>query len=151
MIPPCQFRQATLAHLEELSLLFDGYRVFYEQASDIERARNFVQERLTENDTVFFMAIDRAGKGCGFVHLFPIFTSVGTQKHWLLNDLFVAADHRGEGLGRELIRKAKAFAVQTKAKGLLLQTALNNTTAQKLYENENFVRDETTCWYEWLS
>jgi ribosomal protein S18 acetylase RimI-like enzyme len=149
MIPPYQFRQATLAHLEELSLLFDAYRVFYAQASDIERARNFVQERLTENDTVFFIAVDRSGKGCGFVQLFPIFTSVGTQKHWLLNDLFVHNAHRGEGLGRELIRKAKAFALQTKAKGLLLQTALDNTTAQALYEKEKFLRDETTYWYEW--
>ncbi|MGL4597929.1 MAG: GNAT family N-acetyltransferase [Bacteroidia bacterium] len=151
MIPPFQLKQAGLTHLEELTELFDAYRVFYNQASDLDRAREFVRERLTQNDTVFFLAVNRAEKGCGFVHLFPIFTSVGTQKHWLLNDLFVSPDQRGQGLGRELIRKAKTYASQTKAKGLLLQTALDNATAQKLYENENFVRDETTCWYEWLS
>jgi ribosomal protein S18 acetylase RimI-like enzyme len=149
-IPPYRFVEASLSHLEMLVPLFDGYRMFYEQASDVEAARNFLRERLTAKDTVVLLAVNRAEQGCGFVHLFPIFTSVGMQRLWLLNDLFVSPDHRREGLARELMRKAQAYAERTGAKGLFLQTAKTNVSAQRLYEEEGFIREEESYWYEWV-
>jgi len=37
--------------------LFDKYRVFYKQQSDIELARNFIQTRLDNNESVIFVAL----------------------------------------------------------------------------------------------
>jgi hypothetical protein len=43
-------------HLEEGVMLFDQYRVFYNQSSDLEAARNFLQERFQTNDLKIFIA-----------------------------------------------------------------------------------------------
>lgn len=41
-----EIRLAGSADLEEVSQLFDLYRVFYDRASDLAAARVFIQERF---------------------------------------------------------------------------------------------------------
>ncbi len=50
-----QIEVATLEHLNELAVLFDNYRVFYEQPSDLEKGKSFLKERITNNETVTFL------------------------------------------------------------------------------------------------
>ena len=38
--------------------LFNKYRVFYKQLPDIEVAKKFIQERLDNNESVIFVALD---------------------------------------------------------------------------------------------
>ena len=56
--------QASSEHLDELSKLFDKYRVFYKEPSDIEAARNFLQERLMKVSDKFVCYICNK---CGMV------------------------------------------------------------------------------------
>lgn len=151
MIPPYHFIRASAAHLPALVPLFDAYRRFYGQPSDSEGARRFLEARLQQNESVIFIALSRKQEAAGFVQLFPIFSSVAMKRFWLLNDLYVDEAHRGQGIGEQLIEKAKQLAQDTEAKGLLLQTAVTNTVAQRLYNRTGFVRDEGSYYFEWAT
>ena len=41
-----EIKEATIQHLESLAPLFDDYRVFYEQQSDISGAKQFLKDSL---------------------------------------------------------------------------------------------------------
>lgn len=138
--------RAGLERLGALAPLFDAYRVFYAQPSDTELARAFLRERLAQNDTVIFLA-ELDGKAVGFTQLFPSFSSVSAKRLWILNDLFVVPEARGSGVARALLERTRVYALETKAKGLVLSTAVDNKTAQRLYEGLGWVRDEAFYTY----
>ncbi len=140
-------RPATIRDLETLVPLFEGYRVFYEQAPDAELTRGFLGERLALGDSVIYLA-EREGQALGFVQLYPIFSSTRCQRLWLLNDLFVMPEGRSHGVARALMAAARSHAEATGACGLELATARSNAPAQRLYESLGWVRDEVFLHYE---
>ena len=92
-------RQATINDLEQLSILFAQYRVFYGQSFEPDAAKLFLEERLNKEESVVFIATENE-EVFGFTQLYPSFSSVGMKKIWILNDLFVAAGHRQKGVAR---------------------------------------------------
>ena len=120
--------------------LFDAYRVFYEQAPDPDLARRFLGERLEREESVVFVALG-SHLAVGFTQLYPLFSSVSARRRWLLNDLYVAPEARGRGVGGMLLETARQFAVETGAGGLDLATAPDNTSAQRLYESTGWKKD----------
>ncbi|GLY09468.1 GNAT family N-acetyltransferase [Pseudobacillus badius] len=139
--------QVTQEDVRSVAELFDAYRVFYEQPSNKEAAESFIRERLEKEESVIFMAVEN-GQSIGFTQLYPTFSSVAMKRVWILNDLFVTADSRNKGAGRALLQAAKQFAKETGAKGLQLQTAVDNKSAQHLYESDGWVKDEKFFYYE---
>src|SRR3954463_10740647 len=136
--------RAKIEHLELIAPLFNGYRQFYKQPSNLDGARQFIKDRLIRHESVIFLAfLDE--KAVGFTQLYPSFSSTTMQRLWILNDLFVAPAGRRSGVGEALLERARQFAVEDGAKGLMLETALTNTTAQKLYERLGWVRDTEYC------
>src|SRR5690348_4251717 len=133
--------RATLDDLDALTLLFDGYRVFYERRSDRARARAFLQERLQRGESVIFITRDASGEALGFTQLYPAFSSVSARRIWILNDLFVAPEARHRGVARQLMDRARAFAIENHALRLVLETAEDNGPAQKLYESLGYARE----------
>lgn len=139
--------QATIENVKDLAPLFDGYRVFYKQPSDLEKATEFLTQRFQKNDSVIFMAFEGAS-ALGFTQLYPSFSSVSMQRTYILNDLFVTSEARGKGVGEALMNKAKAFAISEEAKGLTLETDVTNP-AQKLYERLGWIKDTEVFHYTW--
>ena len=88
---------------------------------------------------IFLAEID--GAAIGFVQLYPSFSSIGTSRTFILNDLFVAPNRRRTGAGRALVEAAIAHARQAEAAGLFLVTGVENTTAQALYEAMGWTRE----------
>ncbi len=121
--------------------LFDDYRVFYKFPSDIALAEMFIKERLDNNESVIFVALED-DEPVGFAQLYPLISSGRAIKNWVLNDLYVAPDHRKKGIGEALIKTAKEFAASTGAKFIQLETAFDNFTAQRLYENTGFKKHQ---------
>jgi GNAT superfamily N-acetyltransferase len=136
-----QVTRATVDDIETVAPLFDAYRQFYEQPSDLDGARAFLTERLGRGESVIFLALLDDGTPAGFTQLYPIFSSTSMQRAWLLNDLFVAPAARRAGVGRALLERAHAFARETNSKELMLQTAVDNFPAQRLYESLGWQRD----------
>ncbi|WP_091069734.1 N-acetyltransferase [Paenibacillus sp. NFR01] len=140
-----RLERVELQDAERVAPLFDQYRVYYGQQSDVRAALDFVRARLEAEESVIFAAV--TGEGAereygGFTQLYPSFSSVTVQRLWILNDLFVAADVRGQGIGPMLLEGAEAFAAATGTKGLTLTTMTDNFTAQRLYEAKGYVRDD---------
>ncbi len=134
-------RRATADDTAAVAVLFNLYRIFYKQPSDITGAESFISERLRCNDSAIFLVF-RDDEPVGFTQLYPIFTSVGMQRTWLLNDLYVKEAARRMGIGEALLETAKQFAKNTNSKWLMLQTGLDNKTAQKLYEKNGWMRED---------
>jgi ribosomal protein S18 acetylase RimI-like enzyme len=134
--------RATLADLDALVPLFDGYRVFYGKPSDPATARAFLQERLSRGESVIFLARDADANALGFTQLYPCFSSVSARRLWILNDLFVAAEARRSGVAKALLQRAREHGVETDVVRLTLQTSHANSQAQALYESLGWVRQE---------
>ena len=77
-----------------------------------------------------------------FVQLYPAFSSVNLSRQWILNDLYVLPEARMHGYGRALVERAHRLAEETQAHGLVLETAVSNDVAQRLYESLGWKRDE---------
>ncbi len=131
----------TLDQLEQIAPLFDAYRVFYGQSSDLNSAQEFLHQRLLLRETVLFMALENETP-LGFTQLFPSFTSVGMQRLWILNDLYIIPEARGKRIGEKLIERALEHAKQSGATGVVLETAHTNVSGQKLYERMGFMRED---------
>ena len=138
-------RRAKKKDIELLSVLLDKYRIFYKQQPDIARARSFLKKRMKRKESVIFVAEARK-ELIGFTQLFPIFSSVSMKRTWLLNDLYVDEKSRGIGAATALLNAAKEFGEATNSKWLLLQTAADNFTAQKVYEKNGWIK-ETDFFY----
>lgn len=137
---PFTIIRADVAQLDLLAPLFDGYRQFYGQHNDVAAARQFLFERMVALESVIFLAYQKE-RGLGFTQLYPSFSSVSMRRLWILNDLFVAPDQRGLGVGEALMERAREFATAHGAKQVSLSTATTNTTAQQLYERLGYQRD----------
>lgn len=134
-------------HLSQLAPLFDNYRVFYDQQSDIASAEKFLRDRMANNEAMVFIAeID--GKMVGFTQLYTSFSSVSLLPIYILNDLYVDEEHRKKGIGEALLNRAKRLCKENGFKGLALETAIGNP-AQKLYEKLGWVKDSACFHYFW--
>ena len=142
-------RKAVIEDLEQLTYLFDGYRLFYKKQSNIQGAKEFLSERIKIKDSVIIVAQLSNKILAGFVQLYPIFSSTRMKKLWLLNDLFVHEDHRGNKVSKSLIEGAKMISNATHAAGLILETEKNNKTANNLYVNTGFELDQDHNYYSW--
>lgn len=141
--------QATTDDLEQLAVLFDAYRIFYKKDTDVEKVKAFLADRITNQESVIFVTADDEGRLTGFVQLYPLFSSTRMQRLWLLNDLYVLANCRGQGLSVILINKAKEHCINTGACGLMLETAKSNHIGNRLYPKTGFVLDTDHHFYSW--
>lgn len=135
-------RRSTLDDLDQLVLLFDAYRQFYGQQTDLAVARRFLSERLSRNESVVLIAEDPNGVAIGFAQLFPSFSSILAAPIYLLHDLFVSPDARRHGVGMMLLQAAAETARAAGAVRLELATAITNDPARKLYEKLGWTRDD---------
>ncbi|WP_197329017.1 GNAT family N-acetyltransferase [Ralstonia syzygii] len=128
--------------LAEVARLFNDYRVFYGQDSDMQLAEQFVCERVRKNESIIFVADAGNNALAGFCQLYPTFCSVAAAPIYVLYDLFVSPAARRCGIAKQLLQAA---ACQAKVDGKVrvdLTTAKQNFNAQALYEMLGWKRDE---------
>lgn len=139
--------RATTAQLDQLTPLFDAYRVFYKQDSAPETARVFLLKRLKNKEATIFLALEN-DIPIGFTLLYPTFSSVSMEPVFILNDLFVSEIARNKGVGEQLLNRAKEHCREMRFKGLALETATDNP-AQNLYERLDWKKDSHCFHYFW--
>lgn len=142
-----EIKKASLQDLDLLIPLFNAYRVFYEQKSDLAAARAFIKERFLKNETLILLAMDNETP-VGFTQIYTTFSSVSLQPIFILNDLFVSPEARKKGIGEALLNSTKQYCKQAGYKGIALETAALNP-AQKLYERLGWTKDEAYLHYFW--
>lgn len=134
--------KADIALLNEVTALFNEYRMFYDQQGDEKAAREFIKSRILNDDSIIFVAMngERAG---GFVQLYPTFSSIGMQRVYILNDLYVNKENRKRGTGRLLMQHAFQYCELEKVKYITLETRPDNHTAKSLYESMGMILSNT--------
>ncbi len=135
-------RMASINDLAAVAALFDSYRQFYGEPANPALATQFIGSRISNKESVIFLAEDDHGNALGFCQLYPTFCSVLGAPIYVLYDLFVAPARRQSGAGRALMLAAEAHAIGTGAARMDLSTAKTNLPAQALYESLGWVRDE---------
>ena len=139
-------RQLTIDDIEQLTKLFDLYRQFYGQSSDIPAARAFIAQRLENQDSHLIGAFE-SDKFAGFTQLYPSFSSVGMKPKLILNDMFVLKEFRRSGVARALLRAAEQLGSSIGAASLVLATQNENSAAQQLYESTGWVPEANFVYY----
>jgi len=136
-------RKATVDDVKTIAMLFNKYRIFYKQIPE-----NFIYERISNNESVIFL-MEENNIAVGFTQLYPIYSSVGMKRAWLLNDLYVEETARGKGFADALLQAAQAFGAETNSRWLMLQTAVDNYSAQKVYERNGWKREQNFYTYNY--
>jgi uncharacterized damage-inducible protein DinB/GNAT superfamily N-acetyltransferase len=110
--------------------LFDAYRQFYGQPSDLAGATEFLAARLAARESVVLLAVEgMPAVGVGLAQVYPSFSSVRMRPIWILNDLFVAPADRRRGIGSLLL---DAVAMRARAAGACRSSSrLPRTTARR--------------------
>jgi GNAT superfamily N-acetyltransferase len=142
-------KTATLEDVNDLSFLFDDYRVFYKKSPDRSNVVKFLTDRINNKESVIYLALDKENILAGFVQLYPLFSSTRMKRLWLLNDLFVLPAQRGKGISKALINACKDLSIQTNACGLMLETAKDNNIGNQLYPRCGFSLDLDHNYYYW--
>lgn len=101
-----EIKKATLEDLDTAAELFIFYRIFYRQADDLEKCKQFIKERL-DNDQSIFLIVYVDGKSSGFTQLYKLYHYIKLAKQWLLSDLFVHLITEAKWLSVALIDRAK--------------------------------------------
>lgn len=136
----------TQATIGEVVPLFNAYREFYSQPSDLQQAEQFIRERVERAESIIFLAYLEE-EPVGFAQLFPVFSSVAMKRAFLLNDLFVAKQARKQGVAQALMEQCYTYSQQEEARYMMLETATDNVQAQKLYEKMGMTIDEKVYYY----
>lgn len=139
----CMVTQQTMG---DVVPLFNAYREFYGQSSDLQQAEQFIQERVMGAESIIFLAYLEE-EPVGFAQLFPVFSSVAMKRAFLLNDLFVENQARKQGVAQALMEQCYSYCQQEDARYMMLETARDNVQAQKLYEKMGMTIDETVYYY----
>ena len=122
--------------LQQLLPLIAAYQRFYEvEEIDDERNRAFFSRFLVPSENGMLLGAWRDGELLGYACLYWTFTSLVPAEIVLMNDLYVDAEARGEGIGRALIEASAGVARERGAQRLQWITATDNETAQRLYDS----------------
>ena len=135
-----QIKIAQPDDFEKIGEVFNLYRQFYEKESNIEACKNYIHERLINNEAQIFY-IENEKECMGMTQLYTTFDSLELSKKIILYDLFVRSEYRNKGIGRMLMNAAKSFAERKGVTSIELSTSINNKNAQSLYESLDYQRD----------
>ena len=114
--------------------LWAGYLAFY-NATLAPEVTETAFARLTGADAdMFGLAAEQDGRIVGIAHAVVHRSTWATAPYVYLNDLFVAPDARGGGVGRALIAAVYARADAMGAERVYWLTHESNAAARKLYD-----------------
>ena len=140
-------KMATSDDANIIGEVFDLYRIFYNQVSNVSVAQQYIFERLKKNESTIFF-VEENGICLGFTQLYPTFDSVNVRKKIVLYDLFVREEHRRRGIAESLMTAAKDYAFQNNFGSIELSTNKTNLPGQTLYESLGYVRDNEFYSYD---
>jgi ribosomal protein S18 acetylase RimI-like enzyme len=135
-------------HIEKIGILFNLYRQFYKYESNLIKSTNYIKDRINNNESIIFIAINDVNEAIGFVQLYETFGSLDLGKIVILYDLYVKEDHRKNNIGRKLMIKSHEYAKKINAKRIQLSTATDNYIGQSLYKSLGYVKDDNFYTYD---
>jgi len=90
-------------HIKKIGILFNLYRQFYKYESNLIKSTNYIKDRINNNESIIFIAMNDTNEAIGFVQLYETFGSLDLGKIIILYDLYVKEDHRKNNIGKKLM------------------------------------------------
>jgi ribosomal protein S18 acetylase RimI-like enzyme len=143
-----EVRPVRREELEQLLPLVAGYQRFYESEPDEGRNREFFARFIEPSEDGLLLGAWSGERLVGFATLYWFHSSTKAADAVLMNDLFVADDVRGGGVGRALIEAALEVAGRRGAVHVEWSTAPDNVRAQRLYDRMPGATRSTWYLYE---
>ena len=132
---------ANLDHLDQLTPMFIRYRELYGAMPQAEASREYLTARLNKNEAVILLAFEQDTL-LGFCLVYPSFSSVSLRPTWIINDLYVSEEARGQHIARKLLQEISQQAHGNQAVRLRVSINANNEIAKRLYESADFLEDK---------
>jgi GNAT superfamily N-acetyltransferase len=133
------------ADLPELMPMLRAYCDFYRVDPTDERLRALASALIADpSEGLQLIARDSDGTPLGFATIYWTWQTLYAARVGVLNDLFVTPASRGSGAGRALIERCRELCRERGAEKLVWETALDNTTAQRLYDG---IGAEKSTWF----
>jgi GNAT superfamily N-acetyltransferase len=144
---PLRIEPISGQQFETLVPMIAAYQAFYE-AEEIGEGRNreFFRRFLSPSEDGMLIGAWRGDRLVGYACLYWHFSSTRAVETVLMNDLYVEAEARGEGVGRALIEAAAEVGRERGSPILEWSTAPDNATAQRLYDSTGAGR---STWIEY--
>lgn len=121
--------------LPELMPMLRAYCDFYEVSPPDEDLRTLALSLIgNPSEGIQLLARNERAEPLGFATIFWTWQTLYAARVGVLNDLFVLPAGRGKGTGRALIARGRELCRDRGAVKLVWETALDNETAQRLYD-----------------
>ncbi|MGV1034645.1 MAG: GNAT family N-acetyltransferase [Microbacteriaceae bacterium] len=133
--PSVTIQSLTLADRADWEQLWAGYLDFYQhELTDEQTALTY--SRFLADETPMWGAIarDDNGRAVGFTHWLTHGSTWSRDGYVYLEDLFVAPDVRGGGVGRALIESVADWARARGLEKVYWQTQYSNEAGRRLYD-----------------
>ncbi|MEM9286052.1 MAG: GNAT family N-acetyltransferase [Pseudomonadota bacterium] len=124
-----------LAETDRLAwdLLWQGYLAFYETSLPVDQTALTWSRLMDPAEAVFGLVAEVKGQVRGIAHALPHSSTWARVGYLYLEDLFVAPEVRGLGLGRQLIEALYAIADEREIARVYWATKHDNP-ARRLYD-----------------
>src|SRR3954447_19064324 len=134
-------RRARPDDLDSVTQLIEEFRDWWGKAEpSADRISEVLSGLLDDDDTEFFLAFD-GDNPVGVCQLrYRLSGWTGAEDCWL-EDLFVAADARGHGYGRDLVEAAVTSAAPRGCRRVELDVNEQNKVALRVYESLGFTTE----------
>jgi GNAT superfamily N-acetyltransferase len=129
-----------------LAQIADYQRLYAGSPRSDEHNERFFARFLAPSDDGLLLIATAGDAPAGYATLYWTFSSVSATEVVLLNDLYVAPEHRGAGVGEALVAATVAVARERGASHVRWFTTLDNRRAQRLYERLGAQR---SAWFEY--
>ena len=137
-------RSARPADFEQWLPLWEGYNRFYQRTVPVEVTRVTWSRFFDAYEPMHAVVAERDGKLVGLVHYLYLRNTAMLAPVCYLQDLFTAAETRGQGVGRALIEAVYERAQAAGSPRVYWMTQEDNATARRLYdqvaENSGFIQ-----------
>ena len=131
-MPP---RIAKLSDLDDLLELVIGFRDHLQRSvPDDSRLRESLERLITIGDSEFFLSVDDAGRGVGYIQQRYRYSLWLSGLEACLEDLFVTPSRRRQGVAKGLVQFAIRRAGEAGCRSIKLDTNESNQAAFRLYE-----------------
>lgn len=127
-------RAPAAADHDDWLVLWRGYQTFYKVDLPAEANRTTWARLLDPAEPMWAMLAFDGARAVGLVHWIRHRSTWTPGDYVYLQDLFVAEDIRGGGIGRKLIEHVYAAAREFGASRVYWLTHESNTTAMQLYD-----------------
>lgn len=135
--PIVTIRSAKQHDLRALSAMIEELAAHHGDAAAIT-PETLERDLFSRVPWITALVAEAAGELIGYAILVPLYRAQQGARGMELHHLYVRPAHRGTGIGRHLVNKAREQARIAGATYLSVSAATGNFAAHKFYESENF-------------